>query len=378
LGFKQVGRDFPVFLHPATSEEYALARTERKTGRGYGGFTVWADPDVTLEQDLERRDLTINAMAQTPDGRLIDPFGGRRDLKAGLLRHVSPAFAEDPLRVLRVARFMARFHARGFHVADDTLALMRRIVEADELEALKPERAWQEISSALLEPAPQVFLETLRRCGALERLLPEIEALFGVPQLPEYHPEIDTGVHTMMVLKVAASLSDALEVRFAALLHDLGKGLTPADELPRHIGHESRGVAPVTDVCARFRVPKRCERLALAVCRHHLDMHRLEQLKPTTVLALIKSIDGLRRPAQAEGFALACEADSRGRGGREQRAYPQRELLERYCDAVRRVDLSDVGGYATHAGGIEVEVARRRIAALAEVRLQWQQQHATD
>lgn len=367
-GFRQVGRDFPVFLHPHTGEEYALARTERKSGHGYGGFTVWADPDVTLEQDLERRDLTINAMAKDRDGRLIDPFGGQRDLERGVLRHVSAAFAEDPLRVLRVARFMARFTGRGFSVADDTLSLMTRIVESDELEHLTPERAWQEIRGALLEPNPEAFIETLRRCGALARILPEIEVLFGVPQPPAYHPEIDTGIHTLMVLRIAAELSPELEVRFAALLHDLGKGLTPANELPRHIGHEARGLKPVKQVCARFRVPGSCERLALAVCRHHLLMHQLPKLKPSTVLRLIQSLDGLRRPHQVEWFAMACEADSRGRNGRERLPYPQRELLLRYARALRELDLSDVGEFASRPGGIAAEVERRRLEALAAIR----------
>ncbi len=366
-GFRAVGRDFPVFLHPATGDEYALARTERKTGRGYGGFTVWASPEVTLTQDLGRRDLTINAMARAADGALIDPFGGRADLERGVLRHVSEAFAEDPLRVLRVARFMARFAPRGFTVADETLALMKRIVAAGEMEALTPERAWQEIARALLEPAPGAFIETLRDCGALARVLPEVDALFGVPQSPEYHPEIDTGTHMIMVMEMAAQLSDDLEVRFAALLHDVGKALTPADELPRHVGHESRGVPAVEAVCRRFRVPNACARLARLVCRHHLLMHRLEELKPATVLRLLKALDPIRRPRHARWFALACEADARGRGGRQGADYPPARLLEHYCQAMRGLDLSDVAGRADAAA----EVERRQLEALGAARRQW-------
>ena len=366
-GFRTVGRDFPVFLHPDTGEEYALARTERKTGRGYGGFTVWAAPDVTLEQDLARRDLTINAMARAPDGGLVDPFGGRDDLDRGVLRHVSDAFAEDPLRVLRTARFMARFAPRGFRVAGETLALMRRIVDADEMEALTAERAWQEIARALLEPAPSAFVKTLRECQALARLLPEVDALFGVPQSAQYHPEIDTGVHVLMVLDMAARLDGPLEARFAALVHDLGKGLTPAGEWPRHVGHESRGVPAVDAVCERFRVPNACARLARLVCRHHLVMHRLETLRPATVLRLLKALDVLRRPEHAAWFALACEADARGRGGREEADYPPRRLLARYADALREVDLSGVAAYAD----VPAEVERRQLAALRAAREAW-------
>ncbi len=370
-GFRKVGRDFPVFLHPATCEEYALARTERKTGRGYGGFTVWAAPDVTLEQDLARRDLTINAMARTPEGHLVDPFGGRADLDRGVLRHVSDAFAEDPLRVLRTARFMARFASRGFTVADETLALMRRIVDADEMEALTAERAWQEIARALLEPTPSAFVTTLRECGALARLLPEVDTLFGVPQSAQYHPEVDTGLHVLMVVDMAARLESPLEVRFAALVHDLGKGLTPAAQWPRHADHESRGVPAVEAVCERFRVPNACARLARLVCRHHLLMHRLETLRPSTVLRLLKALDVLRRPDQGTAFALACEADARGRGGREEADYPSRRLLARYAEALRGADLSGVAAHADSPGGVPAEVERRQLAALAAAREAW-------
>lgn len=373
-GYRTVGRDFPVFLHPRTHEEYALARTERKSGRGYGGFTVWASPEVTLEEDLARRDLTINAMARDDDGNVIDPFGGRADLERRVLRHVSPAFAEDPLRVLRVARFMARLAPRGFRVADETLALMRRIVAADEIEALTGERAWQEIRRALLAASPQAFITTLRACGALARLLPEVDVLFGVPQNVEHHPEIDTGVHVLMVLEVATTLSDDIEVRFAALLHDLGKGLTPRDEWPNHVDHESRGVPAVEAVCQRFRVPADCARLAGLVCRHHLLMHRLEQLRPGTVLGLLKALDTRRRPHFAHWFAQACEADSRGRAGRGHRPYPSRALLARYVEAL---DATDLAGIERLPGpAIAAEVERRQLAAITRARDAWLGDHA--
>lgn len=368
-GFRQVGRDFPVFLHPRSNDEYALARTERKSGRGYGGFTVWADPKVTLEQDLKRRDLTINAIAKSPDGRLIDPFNGRGDLAAGILRHVSEAFTEDPLRVLRVARFMARFANRGFTIAPETFALMTRMSHAGELDALNGERVWMEISRALGEPRPDAFIQTLRDCDALKWVLPEVDALFGVPQHPRYHPEIDTGIHTIMAIRQAALLSNDLEVRFSALLHDLGKGLTSKEELPRHVGHEARGVAPVNAVCERLRVPKRCQRIAVMVCRDHLKMHRLMDMRPGAVLRVLKHLDALRNPQFVDWFALACEADSRGRTGREEIDYPQRALLLRYRDALCDVDLGDVAD-GRMADDIPREVERRQLNALLKVKQQ--------
>ncbi len=329
LGYRQVGRDFPVFLHPETGEEYALARTERKRGHGYTGFEVHCAPDVTLEQDLLRRDLTINAMARDSGGALIDPYGGRRDLEARLLRHVSDAFVEDPLRVLRTARFAARYAGLGFRVAPETLALMGDIARQGELAYLPAERVWGELERALGEPDPQVFVEVLRDCGALTHLLPELDALFGVPQPERHHPEIDTGVHTLMALRQAAELTPATDVRFALLVHDLGKGTTPPEEWPRHIAHEHRGVELVERVCDRFKVPNRHRRLALAVCRYHTLCHRALELRGRTLLKLLRVTDALRQPDRFEAFLLACEADARGRLGREREPYPQAAYLRR-------------------------------------------------
>ncbi|KZC37892.1 multifunctional CCA tRNA nucleotidyl transferase/2'3'-cyclic phosphodiesterase/2'nucleotidase/phosphatase, partial [Rhodanobacter sp. FW510-R12] len=324
LGYKPVGKDFPVFLHPATSEEYALARTERKSGRGYHGFVFQADPTITLEQDLARRDLTINAIAEDEHGVLTDPFGGVRDLEARLLRHASPAFVEDPVRVLRVARFAARFAPLGFTVAAETMALMRQMVADGEVDHLVPERVWAETRKALGEPQPSMFLRVLRECGALAVLFPEVDALYGVPQRAEFHPEIDTGVHMELVLDAAARLAPGNDVvGFCALTHDLGKALTPAAELPRHIGHEHRGVAPLRALAARLKVPTEHATLAELVCREHLNVHRALELKPTTVLKLLGALDALRRPARLELFLAACEADQRGRRGHEYDAYPQ-------------------------------------------------------
>ncbi|HEX5122186.1 MAG TPA: multifunctional CCA addition/repair protein, partial [Rhodanobacteraceae bacterium] len=323
LGFRPVGRDFPVFLHPQTREEYALARTERKSGRGYHGFVFSTDPDVTLEQDLERRDLTINAMAEDDAGGLVDPFGGARDLEHRWLRHVSPAFAEDPVRVLRVARFAARYAPLGFRIADETLALMRRMVDDGEVGHLVPERVWAETKKALGEPAPSAFLKSLRACGALRVLFPEVDALYGVPQRAEFHPEIDTGVHIELVLDMAARLAPGDDlVGFCALTHDLGKALTPADKLPRHIGHEHAGVEPLRALASRLRVPTEHAVLAEQVCRFHLDIHRAFELRPETLLSILGSIDAFRRPERIVPFLLACEADKRGRRGAENTDYP--------------------------------------------------------
>ena len=338
-GFKQVGADFPVFLHPDSGDEYALARTERKTARGYHGFAVQFSPDVTLEDDLLRRDLTINAMAQAPDSSVIDPYGGQADLAARRLRHVSPAFAEDPVRILRLARFAARFHRMGFTVADDTQALMRRMVAAGEVDALVPERVWQEFERALREPDPQRFIGVLRDCGALAKLLPELDRLFGVPQPVGPHPEIDTGVHVLMVLEQAARLSDDPQVRFAALLHDLGKGTTPPGEWPRHHGHEARSVELVSGLCARLKVPVAYRQLAQAVARDHGNAHRALELRPGTLLEIIERTDALRRPQRFAQFLLACEADHRGRTGYEDRPYPQAARLQRAFEAARGVDV---------------------------------------
>ena len=323
-GFRPVGADFPVFLHPETKEEYALARTERKTGRGYKGFTVYAAPDVTLEDDLRRRDLTINAMAEAPDGALIDPFGGAEDLRNGVLRHVSDAFSEDPVRILRVARFAARFADMGagdsepcFKVADATNALMQRMVADGEVDALVAERVWAELERALATVRPSIFFQVLRACGALDRLFPEIAALFGVPQPPKHHPEIDTGVHVMLVIDQAARLSPDTRVRFAALMHDLGKGTTPPADWPRHIGHEAAGTKLVTEFCRRLRVPNDYRDLGLLVARYHTHCHRAAELKPTTLLDTLEALDAFRRPERVEMFVLACEADARGRTGFE-------------------------------------------------------------
>jgi tRNA nucleotidyltransferase (CCA-adding enzyme) len=368
LGYKPVGKDFPVFLHPATGEEYALARTERKSGRGYHGFVFQADPTITLEQDLARRDLTINAIAEDEHGALTDPFGGVRDIEARVLRHVSPAFVEDPVRVLRVARFAARFAPLGFTVADETMALMRRMVADGEVDHLVPERVWAETRKALAEPQPSAFLRVLRECGALAVLFPEIDALYGVPQRAEFHPEIDTGVHVEMVLDAAAQLAPGNDVvGFCALTHDLGKALTPADELPRHVGHEHRGVAPLRALAARLKVPTEHAALAELVCREHLNAHRAFELKPATVLKLLGALDALRRPARLELFLAACEADKRGRRGHEHDAYPQADYLRAARAAAAAVESADVvaRGLAGPAIGQAMETARvHAIAAL--------------
>lgn len=322
-GFKRVGKDFPVFLHPQTHEEYALARTERKVAPGHRGFVVHADPSVTLEEDLRRRDLTINAMAMDEHGNLIDPFGGFKDLKSRLLRHVSEAFAEDPLRVLRVARFAARFAHLGFKVAPETMALMRRMVEAGEVDALTPERVFQELEKALAERTPTAFFEALRECGANARLFPEIERLFGVPQPAKWHPEIDTGVHTMMSLAQAARLTADTLVRFAALVHDLGKGLTPPEEWPHHRGHEIRGLVPLSELCQRLKIPRVYQRLAERVMRYHDCCHKVYELRPSTIMQVLHALDALRDEMGFERFLLASMADARGRLGQEDQPYPQ-------------------------------------------------------
>jgi tRNA nucleotidyltransferase (CCA-adding enzyme) len=366
LGYKPVGKDFPVFLHPRTGEEYALARTERKTGRGYHGFVFQADATVTLEQDLARRDLTINAIAQDEHGALTDPYHGVHDIEARVLRHVSPAFVEDPVRVLRVARFAARFAPLGFTVADETMALMRQMVRDGEVDHLVPERVWAETRKALGEPQPSAFLRVLRECGALAVLFPEIDALYGVPQRAEFHPEIDTGVHLEMVLDAAARIAPGDDlVGFCALLHDLGKALTPADELPRHVGHEHRGVAPLRALTTRLKVPTEHAALAELVCREHLNAHRAFELKPATVLKLLSSLDALRRPARLDAFLAACEADKRGRLGHEHDAYPQAAYLRNARDAAATVDAAAfvAQGLTGPAIGAAMETARTHAIA---------------
>ncbi len=366
LGYKPVGKDFPVFLHPRTGEEYALARTERKTGRGYHGFVFQADATVTLEQDLARRDLTINAIAQDEHGVLTDPYHGVRDIEARVLRHVSPAFVEDPVRVLRVARFAARFAPLGFSVADETMALMRQMVRDGEVDHLVAERVWAEARKALGEPQPSAFLRVLRACGALAVLFPEIDALYGVPQRAEFHPEIDTGRHLEMVLDAAARIAPGDDlVGFCALTHDLGKALTPADELPRHVGHEHRGVAPLRALVARLKVPTEHAALAELVCREHLNAHRAFELKPATVLKLLGALDALRRPARLDAFLAACEADKRGRLGHEHDAYPQAAYLRAARAAAAAVDAAAfvAEGLTGPAIGAAMETARTHAIA---------------
>ncbi|GLZ84906.1 multifunctional CCA protein [Metapseudomonas resinovorans] len=336
-GYRPVGADFPVFLHPQTGEEYALARTERKSGRGYGGFTFYASPDVTLEQDLIRRDLTVNAMAEDDHGKLIDPYDGQKDLEARVLRHVSPAFAEDPLRVLRVARFAARYAPLGFTVAQETLELMRQIAESGELDALTPERSWKEISRALMEPRPDVFIQVLHECGALAAWLPEVDDLFGVPQPAKHHPEVDTGVHVLAVLRQCAEHDQPLTVRWASLLHDLGKGLTPEEEWPQHIAHEKRGLKLIKAINERCKAPRDCQELALLVGEYHTHAHRALELRASTLLELLQSFDVYRRPQRFEEFVAASEMDARGRTGLEHRDYPQAAYLLGAAQAARGV-----------------------------------------
>ena len=338
-GFRPVGKDFPVFLHPETHEEYALARTERKTAPGYHGFLVHAAPDVTLEEDLIRRDLTINAMARSEEGTLIDPYGGLLDLKLQRLRHVSPAFSEDPVRILRVARFAARFHPLGFEVADETMNLMREMVKAGEVDALVPERVFIEVGKALLEETPSIFFKVLRACGALKRLFPEIDALFGVPQPPEFHPEIDTGLHTLLVLDEAAKLSQDPVVRFAALTHDLGKALTDPLKWPSHHGHEVLGIQALETLCQRLRVPKNYQKLAIRVMREHGHSHRARELRPETLVDLLERLDAFRQKEGLEPFLLACLADARGRPGFETTPYPQKDWLLKAHAAALSVEV---------------------------------------
>jgi tRNA nucleotidyltransferase (CCA-adding enzyme) len=362
-GYRPVGKDF---LHPATGEQYALARTERKTGPGYHGFATHFAPDVTLEEDLARRDLTINAMAQDAAGGIVDPYGGRRDLEARLLRHVSPAFVEDPLRVLRVARFAARFAPLGFRVAPETLALMRTIAASGELAALVAERAWVEIERALGEARPVTFFEVLRDCGALDAIFPEIAALFGVPQPPTWHPEIDTGEHTLQVLAVAAELSGDTTVRFAALVHDVGKALTPPDQWPRHIGHEEAGARLIERMATRLKAPTEHRELAVLVARHHARVHRVGEQRPAKVLELLEGVDAFRRTGRFERFLLACEADARGRGPElRARPYPQAALLRAALTAAASVRL-DPDLLARDKGPVIAE--RMRAARIEAIR----------
>ena len=362
-GYRPVGKDFPVFLHPDTHEEYALARTERKTSPGYKGFVVHASPDVTLEQDLLRRDFTINAIAQDSEGKLIDPFGGETDLRAGILRHVSPAFNEDPVRILRAARFVARF---GFSIASETLGLMRAMVENGEVDALVAERVWQELARGLMEKKPSSFFVTLRECGALAIILPELDALFGVPQPLRYHPEGDCGTHVMMVLDDAAQHGYVLEVRFAALAHDLGKGNTPKDILPRHIGHEARGVDLLHGLCERLRVPGECRDIGLLVARYHSDVHRANTLRPDTIVRLFQSCDVWRRPERFMHLLQTCASDTRGRTGHEHDNYPQADYLLRALQAAQSVNAGEIAQQCEDQNLIAEKVREARIAAVGK------------
>ena len=367
-GFTPVGQDFPVFLHPQTKEEYALARTERKTGKGYGGFSFYCGDEVTLEDDLIRRDLTINAMAEDDDGKIIDPYNGQRDLADKLLRHVSPAFAEDPVRILRIARFASRYHALGFRVADETVALMQTMVANGEVDHLVAERVWKETERALGEPHPEIFISVLRECNALGRLFPEIDALFGVPQTAVHHPEIDTGIHTLMSLQQAVKLSPSTCVRFATLLHDLGKATTPVDEWPRHIAHEDRSLPLVKKLCERIAAPKDYKDLALMVAQWHTHCHRALELKPATVLKVLQSNDAFRRPERFEQFLLCCEADARGRTGFESRLYPQADFFRNALKAAQAVDITIIqqSGFSGKEFGDEVN--RMRLQNLLQLK----------
>lgn len=368
-GFRPVGRDFPVFLHPRTGEEHALARTERKSARGHRGFVVHADPSVTLEQDLVRRDFTINAIAQDDGGELVDPFGGAKDIEARVLRHVGPAFVEDPLRVLRAARFMARLAPLGFRVAPETMALMRQMADSGELDTLVAERVWQELCKALQAKQPSAFLRTLRGAGALAAVLPEVAALYGVPQRAEYHPEVDTGTHQELVSDMAASLApgDAM-IGFAALTHDLGKALTPAHVLPRHIGHEQAGVAPLRALCERLKVPLEHRELAIIACREHLNVHRLRELRDSTVHDLLQRCDAFRKPARIPKLALVCEADKRGRLGLQDEPYPQGQELQRLHAAALAVNARDIVREGMDGPQIGQALRKARVRAIQAAR----------
>jgi len=367
MKYREVGRDFPVFLHPESHEEYALARLERKVAPGYRGFAVEFGPEVTLEEDLARRDLTINAIAQSADGTLVDPYGGKRDIESRTLRHISEAFIEDPVRVLRVARFAARFAPLGFHIAPQTVAMMRSMVARHEVDALVAERVWQETEKALREPSASTFFKVLRECGALKPIYPEIDALFGVPQPPQWHPEIDTGMHTLLALDQAVAISADTRVRFAALVHDLGKGVTPRSEWPSHRGHEERSVALIEALCARLRLPSDYRELAVLVARYHGLVHRAFELRPKTLLEFMERADAFRRPERFAQVLLACEADARGRTGMENNPYPQRGYVSAARDAAAAIKPSP-DDIAAHSGAkIAERLHERRVRAIAEL-----------
>ena len=365
-GFQPVGKDFPVFLHPITHEQYALARTERKVSRGYKGFEVYASSEVTLQEDLARRDLTINAIAKDQAGNIIDPFNGIADLEAGILRHVSPAFVEDPVRILRVARFAARF---GFHIAPETIVLMKEMVHTGEVDALVPERLWQEIARGLMEKRPSRMFYALRECNALTRVMPEVDVLFGVPQPVQHHPEIDTGVHVMIAIDYAASNEYSLPVRFATLTHDLGKGTTPPSEWPRHVGHEGRSVELVKDLCERIRVPKEERDLALIVARYHGDVHRAEELRPATIADILQATDAYRKPSRFEAFLQACACDFHGRPGYVEKPYLQAILFNKAFDSARRVDAGAIAEKLKQKAGDLSELPMLIHGAVREARI---------
>lgn len=367
-GFTPVGKDFPVFLHPHTKEEYALARTERKTGQGYAGFSFYCGEEVTLEEDLIRRDLTINAMAEDEQGCIIDPYGGQQDLQQKLLRHVSPAFTEDPVRILRIARFAARYHHYGFRVADETIALMQSMVSNGEVDHLVAERIWKETERALAEPNPEIFIEVLRACHALEKIFPEIHALFGVPQTEIHHPEIDTGIHTLMSLQQAAKLTVNTCIRFATLLHDLGKGATPQEEWPRHIAHEERSLPLVKQLCERITAPRDFKELALMVAQWHTHCHRAMELKPATILKVLQSNDAFRRPERFHQFLVCCEADARGRAGFENRTYPQADFFRRALASAQQIDLKPLRIQGITGQALGEGIARLRLDQITQLK----------
>ena len=367
-GYQQVGKDFPVFIHPETKEEHALARTERKTAAGYKGFEVHASSEVTLEDDLVRRDLTINAIAMDEDGELIDPYGGINDIKNKILRHVSDAFTEDPVRILRIARFMARYVHLGFSVANETMELMKNMVSAGEVDALVPERIWQEMQKALAEKTPSAFITTMRDCGALKRIMPELDRLWGVPQPEEFHPEIDTGIHTMLVLEQACKLSGDPQVRFAALLHDLGKGSTPEKEWPSHIGHEAQGAKIVLEVCRRLRIPNEYRDLAERTARFHLHYHRALELKPASVVKTLEQLDAFRKPERFEKFLLACEADARGRTGYENKDFPQGDYFRQTLKVAKNINIDELRSLGFENQALANKIREARVSAVKELK----------
>ena len=366
-GFKIVGKDFPVFLHPKTKEEYALARTERKSAPGHTGFEFQTSSETTLEQDLKRRDLTVNAIAKSSRGEMIDPYGGQADISNKILRHVSEAFDEDPLRVLRVARFKAQFAPFGFSIADQTLKLMTQLSQSGELSTLTPDRVWMETEKALLTNKPSEYFDTLRQCGALKILFPGVDALFGVPQRADYHPEIDSGIHTMMVLDRAAQLTEDIGVRFSALIHDLGKALTPTSELPRHIGHEKRGLKPLAQIFQNYPIPNKIKQIARPCCEYHLLMHTLYQLRAETILALFEKLDGFRRPQHIEQFALLCQADSQGRGGMQDKAYPQADSLRVLFSEVIAINAAHLNDDTLSGPQLGKAIKKLRIEKIREL-----------